>query len=128
MITLLLVDDQQAVRQALKMRIALEADISIIGEASNGREAIAQVQRLQPDVVLMDVKLPDTDGITVTASAQKAAPRSKIVMLSMYGDASVRRRARQAGAVSFVEKHQPAEHLLTAIREAVLQKELDTHL
>ncbi len=121
MITLLLVDDQQAVRQALKMRIGLETDIMIVGEASNGQEALLQVQRLQPDVVLMDVRLPVTDGITVTTSVLTVAPRSKIVMLTMYGDASIRARALQAGAVNFIEKHQPAEHLLTAIREAAQQ-------
>jgi pilus assembly protein CpaE len=123
MITLLLVEDEQTVRQALKMRIALEADMQVIGEASTGREALLQAQQLQPDVVLMDVQLPDTDGFALTAFTHSIAPHSKIVMLSIYGDTNTRTRAQQVGAVSFIEKQQPTEQLLSAIRAAALMKE-----
>ncbi|GHO99166.1 hypothetical protein KSF_092140 [Reticulibacter mediterranei] len=128
MITLLLVEDEQTVRQALKMRIALEADMQVIGEASTGREALLQAQQLQPDVVLMDVQLPDTDGFALTTSIHSIVPCSKIVMLSIYGDTSTRARAQQVGAASFIEKQQPTEQLLSAIRAAVLvQEDQDTN-
>lgn len=123
MITLLLVEDEQTVRQALKMRIALEADMQVIGEASTGREALMQAQQLQPDVVLMDVQLPDTDGFVLTTSTHSIAPHSKIVMLSIYGDTNTRTRAHEVGAVNFIEKQQPTEQLLSAIRAAALLPE-----
>ena len=67
MIRLVLVDDQAAVRQGLRMRLLLEPDIAVIGEANSGKEALALVQQLCPDVVLMDIEMPDMDGISAAA-------------------------------------------------------------
>lgn len=116
MIRLVLVDDQAVVRQGLRMRLLLESDITVVGEASNGKEALALVQQLRPDVVLMDVEMPEMDGITTTSTLHTLVPQSAIVMLSIYVDNVTRTRARQAGAVAFVEKHSPTEELLNTIR------------
>jgi chemotaxis response regulator CheB len=80
MIRLLLVDDQPAVRRGLGIRLHLEPDIQIVGEASTGREALSMVQALSPDVVLMDVEMPEMDGIEATAALRMADSRSAVVM------------------------------------------------
>jgi DNA-binding NarL/FixJ family response regulator len=121
MIRLVLVDDQPAVRHSLRMRLSLEADLRVVGEASTGREALSLVQRLAPDVVLMDVAMPDLDGIAATAELRTSSPQSAVVMLSIADDAKTRARARAAGAVAFVEKSGATETLLSAIRLAVGQ-------
>lgn len=117
MIRLALVDDQAIVRQGLRMRLLLEADMTVVGEASNGAEALTLVQQLHPDVVLMDIEMPEMDGISATSALQGLAPQSAIVMLSIYVDSATRARAKQAGAVAFVEKHSSTEELLKVIRQ-----------
>ena len=116
MIRLVLVDDQAAVRQGLRMRLLLEPDMAVIGEASNGKEALALIQQLCPDVVLMDIEMPDMDGISATAALRTIVPQSGIVILSIHDDSSMRTRAQRAGARAFVEKRGSMETLLTAIR------------
>jgi CheY-like chemotaxis protein len=118
MIKLLLVDDQTMVRRGLRMRLVLEPDIIIVGEASNGKEAVELVQSLGPDVVLMDVEMPGMDGITATAAVHATNPQSAVVMLSIHDDSATRARAQHAGAVAFVEKRGTTEVLLAAIRQA----------
>jgi DNA-binding NarL/FixJ family response regulator len=120
MIRLILVDDQATVRQGLKMRLLLEPDIIVVGEASSGKEALELVQQLCPDVVLMDIEMPDMDGITATTSLQNIVPQSVTVMLSIHSDNVTRALAKTAGAKAFVEKHGSAEELLSAIRQAIL--------
>jgi DNA-binding NarL/FixJ family response regulator len=118
MITILLVDDQSSVRQGLRMELALEPDSQVIGEAENGQEALELARRLQPDVILMDVKLPMMDGITTTEKLRMVAPGCAVVILSLYDDARTRERAQAAGAAAFVSKQEPSEALLAAIRQA----------
>jgi pilus assembly protein CpaE len=118
MIRLVLVDDQETVRQGLKMRLLLEPDITVVGEASSGKEALALVQQLCPDVVLMDVEMPDMDGIATTAALYSIFPQSVTVMLSIHSDHVTRARARTAGAKAFVEKLGSTEELLSAIRQS----------
>ena len=118
MIRLVLVDDQPTVRQGLRMWLSLEPDITVVGEASNGREAMALVQRLAPDVVLMDVAMPEMDGIEVTAAMHVSTPQSAVVMLSIHDDVSTRARVRASGAVAFVTKSGAFEVLVATIRQA----------
>lgn len=118
MIRLLLVDDQPAVRRGLEMRLHLEPDIQIIGEASTGKEAVSLVQSLSPDVVLMDVEMPEMDGIEAAAALRVVHPQSAVVILSIHDDTQTRDRAQAAGAVAFVEKRGATDHLLAAIRQA----------
>jgi pilus assembly protein CpaE len=118
MIRLVLVDDQATVRQGLKMRLLLEPDISVVGEASSGKDALALVQELRPDVVLMDIEMPDMDGIAATTALHSIFPQSATVMLSIHSDTVTRTRALSAGAKAFVEKLGSTEALLSAIRQA----------
>jgi len=121
MIRVLLVDDQAIVRRALRGRFHLEPDLEVVGEASTGREALALAQTLTPDVVLMDIEMPDMDGIEATAVLRRAVPQSIVVILSIQDDAQTRERAKAAGAIAFVEKRGATDSLLTAIRQAVGQ-------
>ena len=118
MIRLVLVDDQVTVRQGLKMRLLLEPDITVVGEASSGNEALALVQQLCPDVVLMDIEMPGMDGISATTALHSIVPQSVTVMLSIHSDHVTRARAQMAGTKAFVEKFGSTEKLLTAIRQA----------
>src|SRR5436309_3295660 len=117
MIRLLLVDDQPAVRRGLVMRLHMEPDIQIVGEAGTGREALRLAQELAPDVVLMDVEMPEMDGIEATAALTLAVSHSAVVILSIHGDAYTRKRAQAAGAVAFVEKRGATDTLLAAISQ-----------
>jgi len=118
MITLLLVDDEPLVRQGLHTFLEREGDIRVIGEASNGAEAIALAQALHPDVVLMDISMPAPDGIAATTALRASVPQCAVVLLSLYDDASMRARAQAAGAATLVGKQEGVRALLAAIREA----------
>ncbi len=117
-IKLLLVDDQSSVREGLKMHLALESDLRVVGEAGNGMEALQAVQTLAPDVVVMDVEMPQLDGISATKLLRALTPQVGVAMLSIHGDADTRARAQAAGADAFVEKQAPDEILLDAIHQA----------
>ncbi|HEU0003601.1 MAG TPA: response regulator transcription factor [Ktedonobacteraceae bacterium] len=121
MIRVLLVDDQSVVRRALRVRFHLEPDLEVVGEASTGREALALAQALTPDVVLMDLQMPEMNGIEATAALRRVVPQSAVVILSIYDDAQIRGQAQAAGAVAFVEKRGATDSLLTTIRQAVGQ-------
>jgi DNA-binding NarL/FixJ family response regulator len=118
LIKLLLVDDQPAVRHGLRMRLALEPDVAVVGEAADGAAALRAVQTLAPDVVVMDVVMGEMDGLAATAALGVGGPAPAVVVLSLYDDAATRRRALEAGAAAFVGKHETAEVLLAAIRRA----------
>lgn len=118
MIRVLLVDDQPVVRRGLRERFHLEPDMQVVGEASTGREALNLAQTLTPDVVLMDIEMPDMDGIEATAALRRVVPQSAVVILSIHDDAQTRGRAQAAGAVAFVEKRGATDSLLVAIRQA----------
>jgi DNA-binding NarL/FixJ family response regulator len=121
MIRVLLVDDQAVVRRALRGRFHLEPDLEVVGEASTGSEALTLAQTLTPDVVLMDIQMPDMDGIQATAAMLRAVPKTRVVILSVLDDAQTRGRAQAAGAVAFVEKRGATDALLSAIRQAAGQ-------
>ena len=122
MITLLLVEDELLVRQGLCMWLEGETDTTVVGEASDGAEAITLAQALQPDVVLMDISLPTIDGITAAAAIRAAVPHCAVVFLSLYDDAATRARADAAGAVAFVGKQEGVRALQSAIRQAGRQR------
>jgi DNA-binding NarL/FixJ family response regulator len=121
MIRLLLVDDQSIVRRGLSVRFQLESDMQVVGEASTGREALTLVRELAPDVVLMDIGMPDMDGIEATVALRMVAPQSAVVILSIQNDRQTRIRAQAAGATAFVEKRGATDMLLAAIRQAAGQ-------
>jgi DNA-binding NarL/FixJ family response regulator len=119
-IRILLVDDQPAVRDGLRMRLELEPDLTIVGEACDGLEAVALAQALAPDVVVMDVEMPGLDGIGAARQLQATTPSMAIVMLSIHSDVTTRARATDAGAIAFVEKRAAIDVLLAEIRRAAL--------
>jgi DNA-binding NarL/FixJ family response regulator len=117
-IRVLLVDDQPTVRRGLMMRLQLEPDITVVGEAPDGAAAIRAVEELNPDVLVMDYEMPQMDGIQATRALNVAGTAARVVMLSIHDSTAVRREAASAGVQAFVAKHEPSERLLAAIREA----------
>jgi|SRR5208337_4418790 len=116
-ITLLLVDDHNIVRQGLKALLSAEGDITIVAEAQTGREAVQLAATLHPDIVLMDLAMPRLNGWEATRQILKAAPSSKVMVLSTYGDDEHIQQAIAAGAAAYLLKHTAANELAKAIRE-----------
>ena len=119
MIRLLLVDDQKNVRRGLRMRLELEPDVEVVGEADNGKLALDQVALLSPDIVLMDIEMPCMDGIAATQTLHNTESPCSVVMLSLYDDAVTKERCHRAGAKAFVAKHHMEQSLMTTIRGVV---------
>lgn len=117
MIKIMLVDDQAMVRRGLRMRLALEPDIEIIGEASNGREALDLSQKLIPDVIVMDIEMPELDGISASQILQERLPDCSVIILTLHDDVQNRSRALASGAKAFVPKQGGAAVLIDAIRK-----------
>ncbi len=113
LIQALIVDDQPRARQSLKALLATCAQIGQVNEAANGQEAVRCVKESQPDVVLMDVRMPEMDGLEATRQIKAQWQDVKVVMLSMYGEYAD--EARAAGADAFVTKGESAERLLATI-------------
>ena len=122
MIRILIVEDQPGVRRGLQMRLAAEADFSVIGEATDGQVTLDLITSLRPDVVLMDVDMPRLDGIATASALRLSCPQTSVIMLSFQDDALTCRLAEQAGAAAFVAKSMPVDTLLTAIRQASQMK------
>jgi DNA-binding NarL/FixJ family response regulator len=116
MIRLLLVDDQSLVRQGLKAMLSLESDLEIIGMAENGEEAVSAAKALQPDVVLMDVRMPVMNGSTATRIICEKFPHIKVLVLSTYDEDRDVSDAIKAGAKGYLLKDMPSEELVNAIR------------
>lgn len=116
MIRVMLVDDQAMVRVGFRMIIETEADLTVVGEAADGREAVDMVDRCRPDVVLMDVRMPRMDGLEATAivTARPDAPR--VLMLTTFDAEDYVYTALRSGASGFLLKDAPAEQLIEAIR------------
>jgi two-component system response regulator NreC len=117
-IRLLLVDDHAVVRSGLKMLLENERDVEIIGEASSAAEAIEGAIRLKPNVILMDIGLPDLSGIDATREIKKRASDVAIVALTIHEDEEYFFKMLEAGASGYVPKRAAPEELLTAIRAA----------
>ncbi len=116
--TVLLVDDQELVRVGFSMILEVEPDIEVVGEARDGAEAVQQVADLKPDVVLMDVQMPGTDGISATDLIKSDHPGSRILILTTFDDDDYLFAALKAGASGFLLKNCPPEDLVQAIRLA----------
>ncbi len=115
-IRILLIDDHQVVREGLRRMLELEADFQVVGEASEAKEVLTQVELLSPDVILMDIKMPEVDGIELTRQITQKYPSSKIIMLTLYDEYLA--QAIEAGAVGYVLKDIKREELIRAIRAA----------
>jgi two-component system response regulator NreC len=117
-IRLLLVDDHQVVRSGLRMLLASESDVEIVGEAGTAREAIEAVRLLQPTVVLMDIGLPDLSGIEATREIKRTNPEIAVLALTIHEDEEYFFKMLEVGAGGYVPKRAAPEELLTAIRAA----------
>ena len=114
-IRVLLVDDHQVVREGLKRMLEPDKDIKVVGEAVNGEDAITQAELLSPDVILMDIKMPDMDGITATRQLRQKMPDIKVIMLTLYEYVT---EAVEAGASGYILKDASRERLIQAIHDA----------
>src|SRR5438128_7306753 len=103
-IRILLADDHTVVRQGFKMILGAQADMEIVGEAGNGREAVDLAEKLQPDVVVMDVAMPELNGIEATRRLAASAPRTRVLALSMHKDSVYVREILRAGARGYLLK------------------------
>jgi len=117
-VRLLLVDDHEVVRSGLRMLLDSEQDMQIVGEAGTAEEALRAVQELEPDVVLMDIGLPDLSGIEAAARIREIRPQVAVVALTIHEDKEYFFRMLDAGASGYVPKRAAPEELLTAIRAA----------
>ncbi len=117
-VRVLVVDDDPLVRAGLAMVIGGSPDLTVVGEAGDGVEALELAHQLRPDVVVMDVSMPEMDGLNSTARLRADRPESAVVVLTLHDNGEARARARDAGACAFVGKHETADALLAAIRAA----------
>ena len=120
MISLLLVDDQNLIRQGLKALLELEPDLVVVGEAENGAIAIDQVRELQPNVVLMDIRMPVMDGVTATKQICSQFPNVNILVLTTFDDDNYVAAAIKNGAKGYLLKDTPSEEIAAAIRAVAL--------
>jgi DNA-binding NarL/FixJ family response regulator len=117
-IKVLLADDHTVVRQGLRVLLEAEPDITIVGEAETGRQAVRQTLELLPDVVVMDVAMPVLNGLEAMRQIIKAAPASRVLILSSYSDDEYVYQVTEAGAAGYLLKQTAATDLVRAIREA----------
>lgn len=116
MIRIMLVDDQAIVREGLRAMLSLEPDMVIVGEASGGREALALASKVRPDLILMDVRMPDMDGLTALERIKRQDPDAAVIMVSLYDDADYLYRAVSAGAAGYILKEASRSELVRAVR------------
>jgi DNA-binding NarL/FixJ family response regulator len=115
-IRILLADDHAVVRQGFKMILAEQPDMEIVGEAGNGREALALAESLKPDIVVMDVAMPELNGIEATRRIAETAPHTRVVALSMHKDSVYVREVLRAGARGYLLKDSGSDDLVSAVR------------
>jgi pilus assembly protein CpaE len=117
-IRVLITDDIAETRENLRKLLSFDANIEVVGAASTGREGIDLAKEFRPHVVLMDINMPDMDGITATEIIRREVPATQVVMLSVQGETDYLRRAMQAGAQDFLTKPPSGDELMDAIRRA----------
>lgn len=116
MIRILLADDHALVRQGFRMILEAQPDMQIVGQAGNGREAVEQAEKLHPDVIVMDVAMPELNGIEATRRLAESVPRARVLALSMHKDSVYVREILRAGARGFLLKDSGDADLVAAVR------------
>ena len=124
MTRVLIVDDQELVRTGLRMIVSAEDDLEVVGEADDGQAAIREALLLEPDVVLMDIQMPGTDGIAATREIVRDVPGTRVVMLTTFDRSQLVYDALVAGASGFLLKDLPREQLVGGIRAVARGEEL----
>ncbi len=115
-IRVLLADDHTILRAGLRMMIDAQPDIEVIGEASDGRQALSETQRLQPDVVLMDITMPEMNGIEATRQIKRAGDAPRVLILTMHENEEYLFQVLRAGASGYILKEAASAELISAIR------------
>lgn len=133
MIRVVIADDQHLIREAIRVLLEREPDICVIGEAQNGLEAIDLAQQLQPDVLIMDINMPGTDGLEATRRISELRLVTQVLILSTYSEESLVKNALGCGARGYVLKGSVAGDLLAAVRqlnqnEIYLSPEVSAHM
>ena len=116
---LLIVDDHELVRESTQHMLEGETDLEVVGEAVNGRHALELCRRLRPDLVLMDVRMPEMDGLSATRAIKEEMPAINVLMVSAYESEDYRREAASAGAAGYILKDADRQQLLEAVRVAL---------
>ena len=119
---ILIVDDAPAVRESLGWLLDDESGLTVVGNASSGSDAISQAVKLQPDLVILDIELPDTDGFTVTRQLKALPHPPLVVLLSIHSDALYKQRGVEAGCDAYVEKGQGWPLLLTVLQKVLAER------
>jgi len=117
-VRILIADDHDLVRQGLRGLLERVPGFTLVGEAKNGREAVEMCLSLEPDVVLMDVRMPVMDGLSATAAIKGERPEVGVVMVTMHDSADYAREAKKAGASGYVLKDAPLKEIINAVRRA----------
>ena len=117
-ISVLLVDDHSMVRQGVRAFLVTQPDITVVGEAGSGQEAVRLAEQHVPDVILMDLIMPGMDGVEATRRVKQVSPRSQVVVLTSYHEDEHIFPALKAGALSYILKDVSAEELASAVRKA----------
>lgn len=115
-IRVLIVDDQQMIREGISLILKSHPDIEVVGEAANGREALAKVEETQPDVVLMDISMPELNGIDATAMVKRRFPKVKVLTLTVHDAEGYILQLLRAGASGYIVKKAAGDELVEAIR------------
>ena len=116
-ITVLLAEDHMIVREGLRKFLEVESDIEVVGEAATGREAVELTRKLRPDVVVMDISMPQMNGLEATRQIRKDVPDTKVIILSAHSDDAYVESAADLGATGYLLKHSSAHFVADAIRE-----------
>jgi NarL family two-component system response regulator LiaR len=118
-IRILIVDDHGIVRQGLRMYLQFDPELEIVGEASNGKEALEQTSKLHPDIVLMDILMPGMDGLEATAAIRQSMPDTEVIALTSVLDDVIIHQTIRAGAIGYILKDTGSDELCRAIHAAV---------
>ena len=130
---LVIVDDHELTRESLQNMLSDEPDIEIVGQAANGRQALLLCSRLRPDLILMDVRMPEMDGLAATKEIKQRYPETSVMMLTMHENPDYLLEALKAGAAGYILKDAPQEDIIEAVRrvrsgESPLDPELAARL
>jgi two-component system response regulator NreC len=120
MITFVLADDHHIVRQGLRSLLEGEADFKVVGDVSDGLQAVRMVENLKPDILVLDLMMGGLNGLEVTRQVSKQSPKTAIIILSMYNNEAYVLEALKAGAKGYVLKDSTTDELVKAVREAVI--------
>ena len=119
---ILVADDHELVRRGIRGLLRARRGWTVVGGAANGREAVEKAMKLKPDIAIVDISMPDLDGLQVTRQIREAAPTTKVVVLTMHESDQMVRRVLEAGALGYVLKSDLAAHLVKAVKDVTAGK------